>query len=91
MKPNKTDAGLMGSWAWQGEMWFFWRAFLHGLSGGWKLTGALKSVQTVSLRSLPVARLAAGTLAFHGLIRSRLGRLGLAQGLSDPCVDTTMQ
>jgi hypothetical protein len=38
--------------------------------------GALKSVQTVSLRSLPVARLAAGTLAFHGLIRSRLGRLG---------------
>ena len=38
--------------------------------------GALKSVQTVSLRSLPVARLAAATLAFHGLIRSRLGRLG---------------
>ncbi len=35
--------------------------------------GALKAVQTVSLRSLPVARLAAGTLAFHGLIRSRLG------------------
>jgi hypothetical protein len=38
--------------------------------------GALKAVQTVSLRSLPVARLAAATLAFHGLIRSRLGRLG---------------
>jgi hypothetical protein len=34
--------------------------------------GALNSVQTVSLRSVPVARLAAATLAFHGLIRSRL-------------------
>ena len=50
--------------------------FYMALAGAGRGRGALKVVQTVSLRSLPVARLAAGTLAFHGLIRSRLGRLG---------------
>ena len=61
----------MGCWGWQGEKWFFGGNFTC-LDWGWEVAGgALKGFQTVSLRSLPVARLAAGTLAFHGLIRPR--------------------
>jgi hypothetical protein len=88
---------MQASWAvgvGKGEVWaccglLFSLPDWLGVKGLW---GALKASQTVLLRSLPLARLAAGTLAFHGLIRSRLGRpRHSSAGLSDPCVDTTMR
>ena len=76
----------------RGDVCVFRVAVLHGLSGGWKLTGCIEAcpdgVTAVSAGGPPCGW-NLGIPWSHPVATWAAGRL--AQGLSDPCVDTTMQ